>query len=231
MAIEDAINALPEHLDDVLAQLGAEKAAELTELLGRLDPPGSDERQVLTRISRLLVAGLPARHPVRRALAGGYLFAPSAVDLAEVAAVLRQRLGAGAAAVAVAGVVPPSGPPAVREILRAVTERLLAAPAYSEEEVRTHGANPEDPALIRLRRQDGGVQWPAFQFGPGGAGLLPVVRVINGMLGAAADPVGVADWWLSKNGWLDAQPSLLLGLGRDADDQLISAARAVASEV
>jgi hypothetical protein len=58
-----------------------------------------------------------------------------------------------------------------------------------------------------------------------------VVRVINGMLGAGADPVGVADWWLSKNGWLDAQPSLLLGLGRDADDQLISAARAVASEV
>jgi hypothetical protein len=230
MAIEDAIKALPEHLDDVLAQLGAEKAAELTELLGRLDPPGSDERQVLTRISGLLVAGLPARHPVRRALAGGYLLAPSAVDLAEVAAVLRQRLGAGAAA-AVAGVVRASGPPAVSEILRAVTVRLLAAPAYSEEEVRTHGANPEDPALIRLRRLDGGVQWPAFQFAPGRAGPHPVVRVINGMLGAAADPVGAAGWWLSKNGWLDAQPSLLLGRGRDADDQLISAARAVGSEV
>lgn len=229
MAIEDAINALPEHWDDVLAQLGAEKAAELTELIGRLGPPGGDDRQVLTRISGLLVAGLPARHPVRRALAGGYLLAPSAIDPDGVAAILRQRRGTGGTAVAGAG--PASGPPAASEILRAVTVRLLAVPAYTKEEVRAHGADPEDPDLIRLRRPDGAGQWPAFQFAPGRAGPRPVVRVINGLLGAAADPVGAADWWLSRNGWLDAQPSLLLGRGRDTDDQLISAARAVGSEV
>jgi len=235
MAIEDAIKALPEHWNDVLGQLGAEKAAELTDLIGRLGSPGSDNRPVLARISSLLVAGLPARHPVRRALAGGYLLAPSATDLAEVAAVLRQRLQADGSATVVGAVLASgpstSGPPAVSEILRAVTARLLAAPAYSAGEVRAHDVELDDPALIQLPRPDGGVQWPAFQFAPGRAGLLPVVRVINGMLGAAADPVGVADWWLSRNGWLGAQPSLLLGRDRDSDDQLISAARAVGSAV
>jgi hypothetical protein len=215
MAIEDAINALPEHWDDVLARLGPEKAAELTTLAGMLD--GDDQKQAVTRIAGLLVAGLPARHPVRRALAGSYLFAPGAIDPAAVAAILGRRL-----TVSVPGELPTAA-----EILRAVTDRLLAAPAYSEQEVRRSGADPEDPVLIRLARPDGGRQWPAFQFAPGQAGALPVVRAINAMLGAAADPVGVADWWLSRNGWLSAQPSLLLG--RDADDRLLSAARAVGS--
>ena len=214
MAIEDAINALPEHWDDVLAQLGPEQAAELTALAEMLD--GADHKQAVTRIVGLLVAGLPARHPVRRALAGGYMFAPGGIDPAAVAA-LRRRV-----TVSVPGQVPTAA-----EILRAVTGRLLAAPAYSEQEVRQYGADPEDPVLIRLPRPDGGHQWPAFQFAPGHTGALPVVRLINAMLGAAADPVGVADWWLSSNGWLNAQPSLLLG--HDDDDRLLSAARAVGS--
>jgi hypothetical protein len=216
MAIEDAINALPGHWDDVLAQLGPEKAAELTALAGMLG--GDDHQQAATRIAGLLVAGLPARHPVRRALAGGYLFAPAAIDPAAVAAILSRRVTVS---------VPGGELPTAAEILRAVTDRLLAAPAYSEQEVRRSGADPEDPVLIWLARPDGGRQWPAFQFAPGQAGALPVVRAINAMLGAAADPVGVADWWLSRNAWLSAQPSLLLG--RDADDRLLSAARAVGS--
>jgi hypothetical protein len=215
MAIEDAVNALPEHWDDVLARLGPEKAAELTTLAGMLG--GDDHHRAATRIAGLLMAGLPARHPVRRALVGGYLLAPGAIDPGAVAAILSRRL-----TVSVPGELPTAA-----EILHAVTDRLLAAPAYSEQEVRRSGADPEDPVLIRLARPDGGRQWPAFQFAPGQAGALPVVRAINAMLGAAADPVGVADWWLSGNAWLSAQPSLLLG--RDADDRLLSAARAVGS--
>jgi hypothetical protein len=213
MAIEDAINALPEHWDDVLAQLGPEKAAELTALAGMLD--GDDDKQVLTRIG-LLVAGLSARHPVRRALGGGYLLAPAAVDRAAVAAIRRR------VTVSVSDELPTAA-----EILRTVTGRVLAAPAYTEQEVRRFGADPEDPVLIRLEGPDGGRQWPAFQFDAGQTGVFAVVRIINAMLGAAADPIGVADWWLSRNAWLNAQPSLLLGRG--ADDRLLSAASAVGS--
>ncbi len=229
MAIEDALSALPGHLDDVLAQLGPEQAAELGELIGRLSEHG-DDREARAGLSALLVTGLSARHPVRRALAGGYLLAPSAIDAVAVAAGLRARLEVTTAAAALSVVLPSSGdpsadPPTVSEILQTVTARLLSAPAYDADEVRRHGASPEDQALIRLRRPDGRPQWPTFQFGPGQAGALPVVRDINQLLGAAADPVGVADWWLSTNGWLGVPPRELLGRG--ADDQLISAARAV----
>jgi hypothetical protein len=55
------------------------------------------------------------------------------------------------------------------------------------------------------------------------------VRAINTLLNAAGDPIGVADWWLSRNGWLGTRPSDLLG--RVPDEVLLSAARAVGSEV
>jgi len=221
MAIEDAVNALPAHWDDVLAQLGPERAAELTALVGRLGD--EDHQQVVTRIAGLLVEGLPPRHAVRRSLAGGYLLVPTPIDLNAITVFYRSRVS--------------GDPPTAAEILRAVTDRVLAAPAYSEQEVRQRGADPADPVLIRLQRPGGGPQWPAFQFAAGQAagqsagqdGLLPVVREINALLGAAADPIGVADWWLSSNGWLGTQPSLLLGAG--ADDRLLSAAHAVGSGV
>lgn len=235
MAIEDAINALPEHWDDVLSQLGQSRAAALTALVVRLGR--DDDPQVPTRIAQLLVDGLPPRHPVRRALAGGRLLESSPIDARGIARLhdrLHDRLTPSVTP-GLPGDLPGTSdlvggePPTTAEILRAVTDRLLAAPAYSEREVRQHGADPEDPVLIRLRRPGGGRQWPAFQFASGQAGLFPVVRTINTLLGAATDPIGVADWWLSRNGWLDAQPSLLLG--RDADDDLLSAARAVGSAV
>ena len=49
------------------------------------------------------------------------------------------------------------------------------------------------------------------------------------MLHAARDPIGVADWWLSRNSWLDGRPSELLG--RVPDGDLLGAARAIHSEV
>jgi hypothetical protein len=109
-----------------------------------------------------------------------------------------------------------------------VTERLLSAPALTEEEIRRRGADPADPGLVRLERPDGGGQWPSFQFAPDG-GPLPVVREVNRELDAVAYPLGAADWWLSRNGWLGERPSQLIG--RIPDDHLIRAARAIRSEV
>ena len=56
-----------------------------------------------------------------------------------------------------------------------------------------------------------------------------MVRAVNDLLDAAGDPVGAADWWLSRNAWLGGQPSLLIG--RVPDDYLVRAARALSAEV
>jgi hypothetical protein len=237
MAVEHAIEALQEHWDDVVSQLTSDESRELRTLIGRLGGP--DHEQVVARIVDLLVEGLPPRHAVRRALAKGDLFAPAATDWPVITSALQDRAAVIPSPAADPGDEDPGDedpgdddpgdeePPTAAEILRTVTGRLLAAPALTEEEVREHGADPGDPSLIRLERPDGGRQWPIFQF-TAGNGPLPVVRTINNLLGAAADPLGVADWWLSRNGWLDGKPSLLLG--RVSDDRLVSAARAVGSD-
>jgi hypothetical protein len=221
MAVEDAIALLLENLDEVMAILGPQAAGQLRPLLGELRGPGREA--AIDQIVDILVEGLPARHPVRRALVSGDLSATAVVDWDTLAVALFERAGLSAGAAAQDDAVPTAA-----EILRVVTERLLAAPALSEQQVRGHGTDPADPGLIRLTRPDGGQQWPAFQFMPGN-GLHPVVRDINLMLHAARDPVGVADWWLSRNGWLDGRPSELLGLVPDRD--LVGAARAIRSEV
>lgn len=218
MAVEQAMVALEEHWDEVLSRLDAAAAGRLRALVGNLG--GADQNRVLTDIMDLLVGNLPAEHAVRRALSEGYLLRPAAGDLAAMASDLKLR----AAGVSLRDVDPgPSG-----WILHDVAERLLRAPALTEDEVRRRGADPADPGLIRLDRADGGRQWPEFQFAPGG-GPLPVVRAVNRLLEAAADPVGTADWWLSKNGWLGDEPGRLIG--KVPDDLLVQAARAVGSEV
>lgn len=220
MAVEDAIAALLEHWDEVISQLGPEAADELRRLVRETRGPGREA--AVDRIVDILDWGLPARHPVRRALVRGDLFAPAAIDWDTLSAALIEQ----------AGLSPDdaegNGVPSVAEILRIVTERLLAAPALSEQQVREHGTDPADPGLVRLTRPDGSHQWPAFQFVPGD-GPHPVVRAINTMLHAARDPIGVADWWLSRNSWLDGRPSELLG--RVSDRDLLGAARAIHSEV
>jgi hypothetical protein len=223
MAVEDAIAALREHWDDVISQLDPQAAGQLGRLVGELSGPGREA--AADQIADILVDSLPARHPVRRALVSGVMSSPLVLDWDSVAADLLAR----------AGLSVPGEPefaddsaPSVAEILRRVTERLLAAPALSEQQVLGHGADPADPGLIRLPRPDGGQQWPLFQFTPGN-GPLRVVRAINILLDADGDPLGAADWWLSRNGWLDGRPSELLG--RVPDDVLLSAARVVGSEV
>lgn len=217
MAIEDALAALADYRDEVLSELGPQAARNLAAQVKRLENPAERE-DALGAIAGILIEGLPPRHPVRRKLAGGDLFAPPVLDWPELAAAFGTQE------------LPAQEPSALSaaDILSAVTARLLAAPALTEEEVRQRGADPLDHGLIRLDRPDGSQQWPAFQFARD-SGPISVVRSVNIMLHAARDPVGVADWWLSQNGRLNGQPSQLLG--QVPDEDLIGAARAVGSEV
>ena len=235
MTVEDAMASLTEHWDDVIARLDAARGQELRDLIAGIG--GEDHTGAVIRITQLLVAELPPEHPVRRALAKGYLYTRARPDWPA----LRQDLLA--VAVAVVAETPTAGPdngpddspgPATdgdetpEGILAEVTGRLLRAPALTEEEVRRRGGDPADPGLLRLDRPDGGRQWPSFQFAPDG-GPLSVVRTVNTMLGAETDPLGVADWWLGANPWLDGRPSDLIG---DVPDEiLLRAARAVTEEV
>ncbi len=169
-------------------------------------------------IGRVLDQVLPrGDHPVRRALdAEIHRGATATEDWQELAHALLGRANGVDLAVAPA--------PSPEEVTFWIGRWLLAEAALTEDEVRDRGQDPGDPGLLRLDRDDGGEQWPRFQFGPDGA-PLPVVRTINRMLDAEADPWGVADWWLGHNQWLDGVPARLLG---DVDDDLlIEAARAV----
>jgi hypothetical protein len=216
MAVEDAIRALRDHWDDVVSRLDAQRRQELHDLVADLG--GSGHQRAVADLADLLVEELPPDHPVRRALAQGYLFAtPATPDWTE----LRVSLEALAWP-------PEDGAGTGGPVLAAVLDRLLRAPALTEDDVRQRGANPADPQLIRLDRRDGGRQWPEFQFAPDD-GPMPVVRIVNGLLDAAGDPVGAADWWLSRNAWLNGQPSLLIGVV--SDDYLVRAARALSAEV
>jgi hypothetical protein len=216
MAVEDAIVALRENWSDVAGRLDAMREQELRGFIAEI---GGDAHEVaLTQIVELIVAELPPGHPVLRALAEGYLFRERQVDWralrADLLALALQAPGTAASA-------------APGTILAEVANRLLRAPSLTEDEVRLRGVEPADPDVVRLKRPDGERQWPSFQFAQAG-GLLPVVRTVNELLGAATDPLGVADWWLGVNAWLDARPSELIGV---RDELIIRAARAVAEEV
>jgi hypothetical protein len=104
-------------------------------------------------------------------------------------------------------------------------ERILRAPATSAFLLRARGADPELPGLIRLHRDDGGMDLPDFQFDEHDR-PWDVVMSVNRLLDADHDPWGVADWWLSGNAWLGDPPAALLG-SVDDDDLLAAATAAV----
>lgn len=221
MAIEDAITALPRYWADVAARLGPEQLREMQVLIADLGGPGHD--RAMSRIADLLAENLPPGHPVVQALFEGDLYESATLDLPVITDALRHEIEG-----ALAGWREPGGEARPGEaVLRSVADRVLQALALTAEQVRQRGGDPDDPGLIRLERGDGRLQWPAFQFDPDG-GPPPVIRAVNDLLNAAADPFAAADWWLSRNSWLGDQPSVLIG--RVPDDYLIRAARAVGSE-
>jgi len=139
--------ALGEHWDDVASQLDTAQLAEVRVLISRLEGDGYD--RAVTRIAYILVVGLSATHPVRRALAGGYLLATApGFDRIVVTADL-QHLAGVSLSPSEAGEAGGDAPP-VAHIVRVVTDRLLAAPALTKQEVRARGADQADPGLIRL---------------------------------------------------------------------------------
>jgi hypothetical protein len=100
------------------------------------------------------------------------------------------------------------------------------APAWSASRLRRMGVDPERAGLIRFRKPDGPLSLPLFQFTRAGD-PKPLVLRINEVLGADADPLGAADWWLCPNVWLDGTPAELLGV---ADDHVLLAAAVAAVE-
>jgi hypothetical protein len=131
------------------------------------------------------------------------------------------------AASAVEGTGCSETPITLDEFDRQVEARLLSLPSLTQNEVRRNNVDPDDDGLIRLPVPNRGVRLPAFQLNPAGR-PWPVLREVNRRLNAAADPWGVAYWWVDPHQWLAASPATLLGQGRD--DRLRWAAASIGQE-
>jgi hypothetical protein len=107
-----------------------------------------------------------------------------------------------------------------------IEDWIMSARAYSPDHVQRKGTDPDQPGLIRIRRPDGRVTLPKFQFTRAGD-PNPLVLRINRLLGADDDPWGVADWWLCPNAWLAATPAHVIG---EVDDELLVAAAVAVTE-
>ncbi|MGW0416614.1 DUF3168 domain-containing protein [Streptomyces collinus] len=218
---EHLIKALAKDREAVREKLSAADRDHLDALLGLLAEGGEEDRlRTVTRaVAAHLRAALPEeeRHAIGRRLAGtATARAPHEL--------LAERILLGPAAPR-AG----SGPgPAPQAPHTSAFDRLLAEPAVTAQDLyEAFGVRVTAPDVIRLRSRDDVEQLPAFQFDAEGR-LRELVSIINGLLGAARDPWGVADWWLGPNLWLDAVPATLLGTG--LDEQLLAAAGAVGEE-
>ncbi|MEU6367276.1 hypothetical protein ABZ876_16450 [Streptomyces sp. NPDC046931] len=214
MTSKDLLELLGAHWVSVLAELDDEERTELAGCLRALhEAAGAGQPRAVAREFRRLrraLSALPPGHPVAEVLeerryAAGDQIMPS---LAAIDGVL-DLLGD-----------PPPGP---EELRRAARERLLSVPALTAREFADLVPDPPDPGgLIRLSDPECGSRYPRFQFRPGTAEPLPVVRRINDVLQADRDPWGAADWWLGDNSWLHGVPAELLGTL--PDDQLELAA-------
>ncbi|MFF7236412.1 DUF3168 domain-containing protein [Streptomyces collinus] len=218
---EHLIKALAKDRETVRAKLSPADRDHLDALLGLLAEGGEEDR--LRTVTRAVAAHLRAALPEEEGRAIGRRLAGTATARAPHE-LLAERVLLGPATPLAGG-----GPdPAPQAPDTSAFDRLLAEPALTAEELyESFGTEVSGADVIRLRSRDGGEQLPAFQFDAEGR-LRELVRTVNGLLGAAADPWGVADWWLGPNLWLDAVPATLIGAG--LDEQLIAAAGAVGEE-
>jgi len=224
MGLRHALTVLAEQWDDIRDRLPSAEFDTVSELVDEFTREGDRviSEEIAEEIADLLRARLPKDHPFLAALRGGEeRLAPDparrAAELTtwlRLTEPLRARLDGGLA-------------PTAEEVERAATRWLLDAPALSADELLARGLDPEDPDLIRLAGAEGTGRWPSFQFAPDGSASR-VVRTINRILEAAADPAGAADWWLGENARLGDAPARLIGTL--ADDELIAAARAETAE-
>jgi hypothetical protein len=98
---------------------------------------------------------------------------------------------------------------------RAAAE-ALSAKATNREKVRSYR---ERSWLLGLPR-DRSYLYPAFQFDPRKRELYSEVRQVNELLDAAADPWGLASWWVSPNDRLGGARPLDLALIHRCGDVL-----------
>ncbi|MEU6664900.1 hypothetical protein [Streptomyces sp. NPDC046727] len=214
MTSEELLRLLEEHWTTVITGLDEDDLGRLSGTLRQMreETAAGNPTAVARAVRRMkrTLSALPPDHPVSEAL-GGHRYAAATRELPGLTTI--------DAVIGVLGTPPPD--PA--ELLRTARRRLLAAPALSESErtALTEGqeappGGPDAPAgLIRLRDPDHGIRYPRFQFRPGTAEPLPVVRRINVLLRADRDPWGAADWWLGGNRWLGGVPAELLGVVPD----------------
>ncbi|WAL63884.1 hypothetical protein ORV05_23175 [Amycolatopsis cynarae] len=211
MGTREALDALVRAWDDVRSRLSAEELAQVEGMVRELAAEGLPA--ALTKrsadLARYLARRLPADHPVRRALADG------GTRLTGPAREARELTGWFATRDSLRSALLGNRTPTAEEVRREATHWLLAAEALSEAEVRARGWDPAGEDLIRLDRDDGGSQWPAFQFGPG------IIGRINRILDAAGDPWGAADWWLGEHARLGEAPVRLIGR---VDDEVLTEA-------
>lgn len=229
---QQLIAALVSEPQSIREKLSPEDREQLDVLLDLVAEGGSEERS--RGIARAVAAHLREALPGEERTAVGRRYTASSLTRRPPHDVLLERFAPGGTGARPTGAVPAvraaagaDGPP-VRARWASARDRLLAEPALTAAELAEHfGGEPEQPDLIRLPASGGPERLPAFQFGADGQ-PRPLVLTINAMLGAAADPWGVADWWLGPNPWLDVVPATLLGAG--LDDQLLAAAGVVGED-
>jgi hypothetical protein len=224
------LRAVAEYWDDIISRADKEQAARLRALIDGTAEPDPVEARAL--LGDELLDLLPADHPVSRVMQTATMYSPRSPDPGSWLAGAMQWLRA-----QVDGGQPePAAPEEAEtrswaaeldELDRQVQARLLSLPSLTTDEVRGNHVDPGDSRLIRLAGPDRQVRLPAFQFTVDGQ-PWPVVREVNERLGAAADPWGVACWWVDPHQGLAASPCDLLG--RDSDDQLRRAAAIVGEE-
>ncbi|WP_225827537.1 hypothetical protein [Streptomyces naphthomycinicus] len=221
MTSEELLRLLENHWTTVITGLDEDDLGQLSRALREMreETAAGNPTAVARAVRRLkrTLSALPPDHPVSEGL-GGHRYATATRELPSLTTI--------DAVLDVLGTPPPD--PA--ELLRTARRRLLAAPALSESERTALSGSRQVPSggpdatagLIRLRDPDRGLRYPRFQFEPGTAEPLPVVRRINALLRADRDPWGAADWWLGGNRWLGGVPADLLGVL--PDDELERAA-------
>jgi hypothetical protein len=225
LGYERSVRAMLSSWDDLAGKLSADTLHHFFELLSKLGHAGPDgAAEIGAEIGRFLDQVLPHDgSAVRQALEADtdvrrYRGGPAAVT-ADWPELSSASLRHAEQHDLVAAPTPSAG-----EVTFWTSRWLLGEAALSEDDVMARGLDPDDPGLLRLDRDDGAQQWPAFQFAATGA-PQPLVPVINRILDADDDPWGAADWWLGHNQWLDGVPARLIG--RVDDGLLVDAARAV----
>ena len=226
MGLYHAIETLAADWDVIRAELDDNTVAELRALVTEFvaEPVPEFAAEIAEQIAGLLSDFLPVHHPFRRALGTPENRLSPGTHRSEGALTSWLRSSEALRA----HVVPADPLPTMDDVRRGAEQWLLAENSLSAAEIREHGQDPEDPDLIRLDREGGGFQWPAFQLDHTGQ-PLDLVRRVNRILDVADDPWGVADWWLGGNVWLRGVPADLIG--RIDDQDLIDAALGERAEV